>query len=401
MPRVVCERVVSSPVGTCVRSDPVSGAGVLSRGSAGGEGNGATDGVFYQLRHESSRHALLPSRGPWLIATRFSHVAALEAQLLAADGERLGLKPLSRFAPYRIGASGRADVVAERARGLCRYLEHVLSITEVASCPLQAATLMDAFVRCHWLGTNAALPAVPADPTAAGTGGMPVAGAGAGLPRHSAVGDASPSARLLPPSMKLARLTGKLPARPPGFKTWRRSLEKLEKEEHHRDNGKPAAAPPTSVRSACAPSAPVAAAASPALPALTCEISGPKPAAAPLSVGSGLSLVWHGSVEPAARPHLRPFLEPVLHSEFGLPGKCRYCRLSLQPGIKGCLRFRSCGHVVHSSCLNDLLRGGGPPSTPRFACPECRGLWTEAALPLAVPATAAPVPAEYERTETC
>lgn len=70
----------------------------------------------------------------------------LDSQLFAAGAEKLiGIRPLSHFAPLRIGAEDRKDVIAERTLGLCKYLDHVLKCTEPPA-PKFLVQLMDGFV---------------------------------------------------------------------------------------------------------------------------------------------------------------------------------------------------------------------------------------------------------------
>eukprot|EP00930_Biecheleria_cincta_P093630 TRINITY_DN84069_c0_g1_i1.p1 TRINITY_DN84069_c0_g1~~TRINITY_DN84069_c0_g1_i1.p1 ORF type:complete len:153 (-),score=10.71 TRINITY_DN84069_c0_g1_i1:2-460(-) len=86
--------------------------------------------------------------------------------------------------------------------------------------------------------------------------------------------------------------------------------------------------------------------------------------------------VWQLGAAPAARPNVRPVLEPVLPKEAGNE-LCALCKLSLS---QGCLRFRTCGHVVHAACLNEHLRGSNRfRGVKRSTCPECGEIWIEGA----------------------
>eukprot|EP00439_Symbiodinium_sp_Y106_P027575 s116_g3.t1 len=94
---------------------------------------------------ESEVPAIQASRGPWLLAVRFGDVSDLDSQLFAAGADKLiGSRPLSHFAPLRIGAEDRKDVIAERTLGLCKYLDHVLKCTEPPA-PKFLVQLMDDF----------------------------------------------------------------------------------------------------------------------------------------------------------------------------------------------------------------------------------------------------------------
>jgi len=109
--------------------------------------------VVYQLGHFTSRPALQASRGQWMVAVHFGGVSSLDRHLSAA-AERYkveGLKPLWHFAPYRVGAEQRKDVIAERSLGLCKYLDHVLKTTEPPASK-ELVQLVDDFVTQYWVG---------------------------------------------------------------------------------------------------------------------------------------------------------------------------------------------------------------------------------------------------------
>ncbi|CAK9010202.1 unnamed protein product [Durusdinium trenchii] len=108
--------------------------------------------VIYELCNFTSRPCIQASRGPWLLAVHFAAVLGLDVRLTAANANKLiGLQPLSHFAPYRIGADGRDDVVAERSLGLCKYLDHVLKVTE-SPAPKELVSIVDDFVSVYWTG---------------------------------------------------------------------------------------------------------------------------------------------------------------------------------------------------------------------------------------------------------
>ncbi|OLQ03197.1 hypothetical protein AK812_SmicGene13904 [Symbiodinium microadriaticum] len=112
---------------------------------------------------DSEVPAIQASRGPWLLAVRFGDVSDLDSQLFAAGAEKLiGIRPLSHFAPLRIGAEDRKDVIAERTLGLCKYLDHVLKCTEPPA-PKFLVQLMDGFVTKYWAGNLERLLSAPVE----------------------------------------------------------------------------------------------------------------------------------------------------------------------------------------------------------------------------------------------
>lgn len=310
MPRVLCQRVLPG-----IDAEPL-----------------------YELIHESARSAVAPSRGPWTVTISYGDLAALEASLLGALGAAAAaqITPLSRLAPLRLGATGRPDVVAERSRGLCRYLEHALRLTEPPASP-SLLRLVDAFVLRHCPSfASGARPTASLDVTSlpprggARSDGVEFGESSAATPwQVDADNRSSRFAGLLRPGEVMA---------PPLVNGFRRVLAAAEKTRAH------------------------------GLP--------PVPAEAGEQVAQEATpKVWHiHGAAPTARPGVRHLLEPMPRSDAS-NALCPLCKMHLRKGAYGCFRLRSCGHEVHADCLNGLLRGGHIPGVRRSECAQCGECW--------------------------
>lgn len=379
--RVICERARALP-------------------SPRGDGEAS---ALYELSHESERAAVNPSRGPWQIVVRYSHVATLEQQLLAADaGKFHGLLPLSRFAPARFGATARADVITERSRGLCKFLKHVLKVTEPGASPPRLAAILDDFVARH--STLLAEPD-PFDVSSSAACAHEVGfqrfaalrdGPGRGRlgEARARVHEASHMLELIPssdlrPAASPKGLGKKSEARPAADAWPLRSIAQCVSE-----------ARPSDMDEGCAEVT--------ALPGL--HGTAATPASARLDY-----LPW--------RQHdVEHFVEQVALSDCNTNGICGLCGEHLQrtearlqvpqvpsrpwpplasgavPGateaarveaswnagrlkagrqLKGIVRLRSCGHELHSVCFVDLVRGRRPAGRSRMCCPECGENWLQ------------------------
>ncbi|CAJ1377335.1 unnamed protein product [Effrenium voratum] len=267
--------------------------------------------VIYHLSHSTSRPGIQASRGPWLLAVHFGAVLRLDSQL-AADGAKC-LEPLSHFAPYRIGADARKDVVAERALGLCKYLDHVLKISE-SPAPKALARIVDDFVATYWVGnlqrtlrlasspalTEVTVHTMPDGKTAVST----------------FLGRVRPGQEMLDT--------------PSPMPTCKEALKRFR-----------------------------------ALQA----------AGGSMTKGELLRAVRPLGAAPAAQARTRPFLEVVPPKEISADA-CPLCKRHLRQKDTGCIRLRTCGHEVHGSCFNELLTSPDRfPKTARAACPKCGERW--------------------------
>ncbi|CAK9010205.1 unnamed protein product [Durusdinium trenchii] len=281
--------------------------------------------VIYELCNFTSRPCIQASRGPWLLAVHFAAVLGLDVRLTAANANKLiGLQPLSHFAPYRIGADGRDDVVAERSLGLCKYLDHVLKVTE-SPAPKELVSIVDDFVSVYWTGNiqrtlRSAIPSPAFEACAERSQAS----------QDGAISDFS--GRVRPGQMMLDT-----PSPPPKANLRLRSLQdswmcrSLSRWEDGRDSRNRSWAPP-------------------ARPALQ----------APLGAA------------PAARAHAKFFLEAVPPAEAGRDS-CWLCRRRL--------KLRTCGHELHASCFNALMSGCDKfPGVSRTACPKCGESWNRSVL---------------------
>jgi len=318
--RIICER-------TCVLP-PDSGS----------------DGSYalYELSHDSNRPSISPSRGAWRILVRYSNIVSLEKALLDADAERYGLQRLSRFAPYRLGASDRADVVAERARGISRFLEHALKTTEPPVAPTRLTALMDTFVVAHRL-------------------------CGADAPSPGFVDSSTPIERALEPQSYVTEVAGAgdCEAGAPS-------------NAHDFDLGW------------LLPDTPVGEFRPVASSAAT-----KTPRGAKLRSG-GAVIAGHTWTADAidAKPlpwryfHVEPFVEQLsaidaAHAICELCGEhLRRLEARVHQGradtqLKGCVRLRTCGHEFHSVCFTDFIRNRRPRAKPRARCPVCSEQWVQ------------------------
>jgi len=298
--------------------------------------------VLYDFCHDTDRAAIHPSRGSWRITVRYAHVASLEAALLEAGADHFGLKPLSDFAPYRLGASARADVIAERAAGLRKFLQHVLKVTE-APAPPSLTRLLDDFVTKQWRGERG-----EASAGGAYAGGGPRHSLPKGMEQDAAVvtfnfGETYRGCgKLL--SMASARGATSRSKRPAGFRAFLRKVD----EQGALDSTSSAK---------------------------------PSSDSTDANAADALPKVWRHAMAPMCNSHAKPFLQQIRAEEAG-NSLCHLCFYHLRSaakncGSKNCVRLKTCGHEVHSECFNDLLRGGTFRNKYRSVCPTCNECWAE------------------------
>ncbi|CAK9010203.1 unnamed protein product [Durusdinium trenchii] len=356
--------------------------------------------VIYELCNFTSRPCIQASRGPWLLAVHFAAVLGLDVRLTAANANKLiGLQPLSHFAPYRIGADGRDDVVAERSLGLCKYLDHVLKVTE-SPAPKELVSIVDDFVSVYWTGNiqrtlRSAIPSPAFEACAERSQAS----------QDGAISDFS--GRVRPGQMMLDT-----PSPPPKANLRLRSLQdswmcrSLSRWEDGRDSRNRSWAPPArpalqvgdltpqdkgakTRNSGCVdemrpgtPYRPLR-----LLPArLALEIPRWRQAAHQRPSHSARK---HKEIPqdeaplgaaPAARAHAKFFLEAVPPAEAGRDS-CWLCRRRLKQTETGCVRLRTCGHELHASCFNALMSGCDKfPGVSRTACPKCGESWNRSVL---------------------
>ncbi|CAL1167832.1 unnamed protein product [Cladocopium goreaui] len=272
--------------------------------------------VVYQLGHFSSRPAIQVSRGQWMVAVHFGAVQSLD-QHLTTTAERLkvpGATPLWHFAPYRIGADQRADVIAERSLGLCKYLEHVLKFTEVPA-PKDLVQIFDDFVTRYWVGNlertlRAATSIAVRTPPTPRTAGK--------LAMSQVLGRVRPGQQMQDPPIEMPSL--------------RAAMQRFK-----------------------------------ALQAAGTNLASSELLSAARPLGGAV----------ATQPHAKPFIEVVPASKVPQDA-CPLCKRHLRQKETGCIRLRSCGHALHGECFNALMSASNRfPGVPRTGCPKCGECWAD------------------------
>lgn len=277
---------------------------------------------------------------------------------MALGAEHVGLRPLSSFAPYRVGASTEPSVMSERSRGLCRFLENVLRITEEPASKA-LARLADEFILRHWHqnGKHEGVDIYESMYTRADA------------PRHSLANTEVRSVQPLPTSDVAQPFDVACGSKQP--------KQRAHTADAHRRAPRKVCAwwaqETRCVRGKCCGADEDTSYVKPASGVATL------PAAKVLQESNGIHdqlprKVWHDAIAPLTRPSNKPFIMQIQRCDVG-NGPCPLCWKTLRD--QGCVRFRSCGHEVHSSCLNDLLRGGRFRGILRSACPTCGELWAE------------------------
>lgn len=301
--------------------------------------------VVYELKHESTRPALQLSRGPWHIAVRYSQVAALEATLQEVKAHRhpWNLQQLSRFSPYRFGASASQDVIAERTHGLCRYLEHVLQVTEPPA-PHWIFVPFDEFVHKHWLCQESP--------------------ASSKCPQFLS----PPSANLLSTAFTATHLTGNQD--PESSHTVCSMSEGgsklLDINTKFIQDATCGVVVDTGQVCRCSRK----------------DVTGCFEIDADGAADNERVAPWHRTWP----KRIAPFIDPFPPSE-ARNAVCTICHQHLRRGpskwrrsnpnaqLKGCLRLRSCSHEFHSACFESLCQH--PRGHKRETCPECGAPWTQ------------------------
>jgi len=271
--------------------------------------------VVYELCHDTARPAIQASRGPWLLAVRFGDVSDLDSQLFAAGAEKLiGIRPLSHFAPLRIGAEDRKDVIAERTLGLCKYLDHVLKCTEPPA-PKFLVQLMDGFVTKYWAGNLQRLLSAPVED---------------------------------PPQedQQTRRKAG----------VFEEFSRRVRPGEHMQETPPPL----TNLKEAM-------------LRRYAASTAQGIDAMVRARGFASLKQVRPLAARQAAKAQARPFLEAVPPEEVA-EDACTLCKRHLRQKDTGVIRLRSCGHEVHGDCFNDLISGSDRfRGFSRTSCPKCGG----------------------------